>query len=375
MLGTNLTTGGAQQVLLNLAGWLHARGIPVRAVFMYDRDGLADAWQARYPFPIVCLDAWKKDGTVAQRLIKFIPGWLQLVQWMRREKFNAVLTFTHDANIIGLPAAWLAGIPRRFGSDHNRYPSLTKTRIRLHRWIINSPIAHGLVAVSKFTQAEAIEEGIHPQRIYVIHNGVLPVNPDGSRARALRQELLAGKEGFLVLSVGRLAPQKALHILIHAADLVLKVYPQALFCLAGEGPQRLALETLIREKELERSVQLLGNRGDVAELMAAADLFVLSSSSEGLPMALLEALACGMAVATTAIGGVADVIADGETGLLAPVDDPEALAGVICRALGDKQLRQRLGTAGKKLIEKNFSLDIMGEHYLQLLSHELKTRS
>ena len=368
LLGANLAQGGAQAVLMNLAAWIHQQKVPVVAAFMYDRDGLASEWQAAHPFPVMCLDAWQRGGSDLRRMIKFTTGWLRLVGWMRRERFSAILTFTHDMNLVGLPAAWLAGIPCRYASHHNRYPSLTASRIRLHRWIMNSWIALGLVAVSRFTQAEAVAEGIDPKRVIVIDNGVAPLKPDAAQASALRNEMLAPAGTRLVLSVGRLVPQKAQQVLIQAAEIVIRSFPWTRFVIAGEGPEREALQSQIAQSGLGEGVRLLGARTDIPELLAASDLFVLSSSSEGMPVALLEAMASGLAVVTTRVGGMPDVISDGETGILVPPQDPFALAGAICKVLQDDDLRLRLGLSAKALIEKEFSLEKMGKKYLDLLS-------
>lgn len=367
LLGTNITTGGAQRVLLDLAGWLHQRSIPVSAAFLYDRDGLLEVWQARYPFPIHCFHAWRLKDNPLMRFLRMLCRWLGMARWMRKERFTSILTFTHDSNILGLSAAWLAGVPSRYGSHHNRYPTLSPFRTRLHKFIINRHIASGIVAVSSFTRQQAIEEGIHPDRITIIHNGIDTGSLTPTDPQTVRQTLLSGGPGPLVLAVGRLVEQKGHAYFIHAAASLKADFPQAQFCIAGGGELHAELQSLVESMEAQASIRLLGMRGDVPDLLAAADLFVMASLYEGLPMALLEAMAAGTPAVSTDIPGVSDVVQDGESGLLVPPEDPAALAGAIRRMLQDPALRQRLADAGQARVAQLFTLDRMGQAYFDLL--------
>lgn len=367
LLGTNITTGGAQRVLLDLAGWLYQQDIPVTAAFIFDRDGLLPAWQKRFAFPVNCLNAWMQDDRPLRRAKRLLVGWFHLIKWMRRERFSAILTFTHDSNILGIPAAWLAGIPVRFGSHHVRYPSLSKIKILLHTWIMNSHIASGLVAVSGFTRTQAIEEGVNPERIHIVHNGIDILSLTANHPASVRDEILSEGEGPLVVSIGRLVPQKGQSYFVKGAAEVLKTYPRAVFCIAGDGPLKSELLNLIGALGISSQVRLLGNRQDIPDLLAACDLFVLTSLYEGLPMVLLEAMSAGAPVICTNIPGVTDVITNGETGLLVPSQNVMHLAEAICRVLSDDALRRKISQNGKTLVQESFSLTRMGQQYLKLL--------
>lgn len=367
MLGTNITTGGAQRVLLDLAKDLHARHIPVRAAFFYDKDGLLPEWQKQYEFPIKCFNAWSKDGNKVFRILRLVIAWFKLTWWIRNHKISSVLTFTHDSNILGLPAAALAGVPFRYGSHHVRYPSLSKMKILIHKWIINSRIASGLVAVSSFTREQAIEEGVKPSKIKIIYNGMtLPAVRTGP-LEAIKAEIREYDEGPVVLNVGRLVPQKGQDLFILAAARVLEQIPNAIFLIAGEGELLKELQDLIVKLNLSKHVHLLGNRTDIPELLTQADIFVLTSRYEGLPMTLLEAMAAEIPVVSTEIPGVADVITQEETGLLVAPENPAAIADAVVRLLTDELLRTQLSHRGKALVNTRFSLESMTENYLNIL--------
>lgn len=367
LLGTNITTGGAQRVLLDLAKDLHARHIPVRAAFFYDKDGLLPEWQKQYEFPIECFNAWSKDGNKVFRILRLVIAWCKLTWWIRNHKISSVLTFTHDSNILGLPAAALAGVPIRYGSHHVRYPSLSKMKILIHKWIINSRIASGLVAVSSFTREQAIEEGVKPSKIKIIHNGIRLPEVRSDKMDALKVEMKDFDDDLLVLTVGRLVAQKGQDIFIESAAAVLEQFPNAHFFIAGDGEQRDNLQALIEKLGVASQVHLLGNRTDIPELLALADVFVLSSRYEGLPMTLLEALASETPVLSSNISGVADVIVHEQTGILVPPENVPALAEGIMHLLSEEPLRMQLAQNGKELVQMRFSLDRMAENYLKIL--------
>jgi glycosyltransferase involved in cell wall biosynthesis len=368
LLGSKAAIGGAQRVQLDLAGWLHGQGLRVVAAFFYDAEGLIPQYREKYPFEINCLDAWGSGGGLLGRLLRLARGWLELVRWLRRERFDAVLTFTHDSNLLGLTAAWLVGVPRRFGSHHGRFVTLSPLKKRLHAWLINSRLANGLVAVSEETRRQAMEEGVRPERVRVIINGVPLAPVSQSAARAARAELLPGMDGFLILNAARLVPEKGHRVLLQAAARVLRDFPNALFAIAGDGPLRADLTELAAELGIPHQVKLLGSRTDIPELLAASDLFVLSSLTEGLPMALLEAMAAGRAVVSTDVGGIRAALDDGRCGLLVPPDDASWLADALLRLLRDQRLRKRLAGCASEKARTDFSLEQMGIRYLNLLS-------
>jgi glycosyltransferase involved in cell wall biosynthesis len=165
-----------------------------------------------------------------------------------------------------------------------------------------------------------------------------------------------------VLTVGRLDPQKGhRHLLVAATEV-----PDAVFVLAGEGTERQALEELADRLNVADRVRFLGDRSDVADLLAACDVFVLPSLYEGLPISLLEAMAAERPAIATAIGGVDEVVRDGDSGLLVPPAQPGELAAALRRLLADEQLRARLAAAGHSLVTSEFSAPDMVRRVVEL---------
>jgi glycosyltransferase involved in cell wall biosynthesis len=136
--------------------------------------------------------------------------------------------------------------------------------------------------------------------------------------------------------------------------------------IAGDGPDRPAVEREVRRLGLESAVRLAGERDDVAELLAEADLFVLSTRSEGLPLSILEAMAAGLPVVASDVGGVPELVVDRETGFLVPPGDPHALAAAIERLLDDPDLRGRFGAAGRARVSTHFDLASAQRAHLDL---------
>jgi glycosyltransferase involved in cell wall biosynthesis len=144
--------------------------------------------------------------------------------------------------------------------------------------------------------------------------------------------------------------------------------------VAGDGPDRLALENEVRRLGLEHVVQLLGTRSDVDELLADSDALVLSSDSEGFPMSVIEAMASGVAVVASAVGGIPEAVVDGETGLLVPRRDIAALAGALGSLADDRRRVAALGDAGRRRAEERFDIATFQRAHVELYRAALRAR-
>jgi glycosyltransferase involved in cell wall biosynthesis len=210
-------------------------------------------------------------------------------------------------------------------------------------------------AVDRHVESRLASLGIPAGKLSLIRNGIDPHRFRVARDQRLRIALAGNSAAPAVLTAARLTQQKALGVLLAAAALV----PDATFLLAGEGPERPALEAMAAELGISSRVRFLGARHDIAELLALSDLFVLPSLAEGLPISVLEAMASARPVVATRIGGTDEVVVEGETGLLVPAGDAEALSAAIRRVLGDPGLARRLGEAGRARVHQEFSLSGM----------------
>lgn len=362
-LGSQMTTGGAQRVLFSQALWFHEHGWPVTVAFLYDKDGLHADWQRRYPFPVLSLEARRAGSGKLANGLRLPGAILRLYRLLRRERFDAIQTFTHHASLIGIPAAWLAGVPVRLASHHGHIRDFPRSLERLHTWMINARLATRLVAVSEATRRDALAEGIRPGRILTIPNGVDPAPADPTARAAVRAELGLPEDTPLVLTAGRLEAEKGHADLLEAIPAVLAACPRAVFLLAGGGSQRGALEEQAARLNVTGSVRFLGVRGDISRLLRAADVFVQPSRSEGLPMAILEAMSAGMSIVATRAGGVGELVVHGETGLLSEPNDPAGLAQSVVNLLNDSGLRMRLAESAGRKVEAGYTRETMCVQY------------
>jgi glycosyltransferase involved in cell wall biosynthesis len=199
---------------------------------------------------------------------------------------------------------------------------------------------------------------IAPQSRTVVIPLGLDLQPLLSRPMAIptvRRDLGLGEDDLLIGYVGRFVPIKDLSTLIKAFAIVRREVPHASLLMAGDGPSRTELEELARRMSLGTCVRFLGWWDDLPPLYAAIDICALSSLNEGTPVAIIEAMAAGKAVVATNVGGVADVIEDGRTGLLVPPRDAEALARALVRLATDADLRHRMGREAKDGVPARFS--------------------
>jgi len=366
--GSQITTGGAQRVRLDQASWFHAKGWRVLVIFYYDKDGKRSEWQAQYPFPIEVLSTYTRGGGAFKNLSGLLPGLLRLDKLIREFKPQAVECFTHDANLIGIPIAWLCGVPIRVGTHHGQFVNFSKLRARLHTAIINASMTTHFVCVSSRARKQALQEGIRDEKIRIIFNGVRPVVKDISIRVETRANLGLQAEDKMVINVGRLVPEKAQRLLIDAAVIVRKHRSDVRFFIAGEGPLRDSLNRQIRGQGLEDAFCLLGNREDIAALLNAADLFVLYSETEGMPVSLMEAMSVGLPVIASELEGVAEIVNRPNVGTLIPFGDSSLLANQIIERLAQTQQSEKQGRNGQKRILEDFSLDRSCTQYQEMIT-------
>jgi len=374
-LGTQMAVGGAQKVLLDQAHWFHEHGHTVTAVFFYDKENFHKKWLESNNFPIINLRALSPDAGVLVNAVALLKGLWSLWKLIRQGHYDVVETFTPDSNILGMPLAWIGRVPVRMATHHGVIEDLPPWREKLHAWLINHNIANVLVTVSEMTRQKALQEGVRADRMFVIQNGIVPVSIEDVNRLDVRSEAGVGDQDLFLLSVGRLVHQKAHEFLVAAMPSVLKEFPDAKVGICGDGFLRPQLEAQIQSLGLQKSVILLGKFDNVTKFLVAADLFVLPSRWEGLPIALLEAMSVGLPVIATRVEGVDEVVVDREHGLLVPVGDESALSDAILQLLREPQLRHKMGMAAKQRLLESYSIDHMGEKYLSLMIDILKNRA
>lgn len=366
LFGSQITVGGAQRVLLDQAQWFWDRDYDVQAVFFYDKDGLLPEWSSRCPFPITALSVYVRGRGFLKNFGGLLHGFLGLIRMLKQVKPDHFESFTHDANLMGIPAAWLCGIKGRFATHHGQFVGQSRLSRVLHTRVVNSRLTTRLICVSERARRQALDEGISEDKISVIFNGVKPVETDPRVRAETRAELGLRDRDVMILNVGRLTPEKAQKNLAAAAVLLGEDHPEMRFFIAGEGPCRQELEQQIAGAGLQDRFTLLGSRSDVNRLLNAADIFVLYSDTEGMPVSLMEAMSAGLPCVASDLEGIAQLIPGREFGTLIPPGDPQLLAEALRETVSDPSGSARQGKAAALRIREGFSLDASCRQYEEL---------
>jgi glycosyltransferase involved in cell wall biosynthesis len=293
-----------------------------------------------------------------------LAGLAELVRVLRRERPDIVHANSSKAGVLGRLAAALAGVPIRIFTVHGwAFSAYSGTSSWLYRVAdrLVRPLTTVTICVSEHDRAR----GLAARTCTAEQTVVIPNAVDVQHAATARHE----RPRPLIVAVGRLKAPKDFLTLVRALALLPADSFDAM--IAGDGPDRPELEAEVRRLGLWNRVQLLGERRDVPRLLARGGVFVLSSTSEGLPVSVLEAMAAGLPVVGSRVGGMPELVVDGETGLLVEPGDPEGLAAALCGLLADPELRRRMGDAGRVRAEQHFGLDRFRRAHVELYSREL----
>jgi sugar transferase (PEP-CTERM/EpsH1 system associated) len=284
-----------------------------------------------------------------------LPG--RLAREFKRLRADIIHTRNAESFFYGAAAARMAGIPV-VHSEHGRVFPEKWHRALVQRWLLRKT-ARAFAVSRELAQAMVSEIGVAPDRFEVIYNGV-----DARRFNSRRERDSAQAEA-VIGSVGRLVAVKNYALLLRAVQRLPAHLPWRLR-LAGEGPERARLEALARELKIEERVEFLGHREDIPAVLGGLDVFVLPSFSEGMSNTLLEAMAAGVAVIASDVGGNSEIIEAGRSGLLFASDDVDAAARHIESLVTDRSLRSRLAAAAVDRVESTFSMPAMLEQYQNL---------
>ncbi len=362
-LSTSSGPGGAERVISNLASSLDPDRY--RAILCLFRPGwIQERSEGRgvrtYVIPTHGMTDWR---------------WaLQFKRLLRQERVDLIHAHEFDANVQGAFVAALSGIPL-VATVHGKNYFWEKLRRRLaYRWVSRRAT---MVAVSQNLKEFIIEKvGISPDRLRVVYNGVdaLPYCEEAD-VNQFRRELGLPENDQIVGVVGNLYPVKGHQYLIEGIPAVLQKCPNTSFVFAGRGQLETELKEQVQRLGLDKRVHFLGLRQDIPRILALLDVFVLPSLSEGLSMAILEAMIAGKPVVATQVGGNPELVLDGETGFLVPPRDSQALASSLVTLLTNKQQAVQFAEKGKRRAEGQFSLGTMVHAYQTLYDECLGSSS
>lgn len=343
----HLTMGGAEELVLGIATNLPAE---------------------RYEVRVFCLTA---EGEIALELrqagvdVTLVPGepgprdpaaLLRLMGALRRFGPDIAHTFLLNACLYGRLAAIVSGVPVILAAEQNVYANKARKHVLMERWLARR--THRVIAccdiVGSFYRRQV---GVGLEKVTVLCNAVrydqiLPLEPPARSRVALGLDPEAPTIGV----IGRLTRQKGQDVLFQAVRQLRPAFPNLQVALAGQGEARSELEQLAADLGIQQQVHFLGVRRDRSVFYGALDAFVLPSRWEGLSLALAEAVGAGVPSIATDVGGNAEVILDGRTGLLVPAEQPEALAAAIESVLRNPPLAERLSTAGQQDAQTRFGI-------------------
>ena len=300
---------------------------------------------------------------------------IQLARLMRSERVAVANGHNPTGGLYAALAGRLAGVPVILRTEHSihyrgrhsaLYPSLIEPLVTL--------LTRRVIGVcGAVRESHAVRLRWAESRFVTIANGISQAR--AARAReAVRNELGIAEGDRVVLTIASLTPQKAQHVLIDAFAWLRSRVPGARLLIAGEGPLQAVLEARARASGVGDRVRFLGPRGDVADLVGAADVFALSSVREGLPITLLEAMRAGCPAVATHVGGAAEAIEDGGTGRIVLPGEPVALGQALLELLSDPVRARALGAAGRERWARCFTAERMVSETEALYRAELRAR-
>jgi glycosyltransferase involved in cell wall biosynthesis len=361
----SLKFGGAETLLLSIVR-AHQRQGHALSVAYFTPGPLADDLQG-LGAPLY---------RVSRRGIKDPLALPRLTRLIRQIKPDVVHTHLFKSDLTGQLAAALNRTPARVSTLHNINPWRQK---RLYSAVMRRVVSpcHRMIAVSEEVRDYTLKWSRYPpEKMVVIENGVDLDRFDPASVTALDKTALWGipLDAPTIGAIGRLQPIKGHTFLLQAAARVVQEAPQARFVLIGDGPLRAELEAERDRLGLQQHIVFAGLVRDIPGVLKALDIVALSSLWEGLPVALLEAMAMRKPVVATSVGGVPGVLTDGVNGLLVPAQNRDALAESMLRLLRDAPLATRLGEAARAAVEQRYSAEIMHRRILEVYESVLAQR-
>lgn len=365
-----LDIGGLETLLVDTINRMPAERYRHAVVCLTDYTDFA----RRITRPGVALFALYKPPGAAPRT--------HLDLWRLLRRLRPAILHTYNLGTIEYAAtALLAGVPARVHAEHGRDAGDPQGLNRKHNLLrrLVAPCIDRIVPVSRDLHAWLQGTvGIAGRKLHPIGNGVdterfRPALPGESGAEAWEDD----KDAFVIGSVGRLQDVKDQATLVTAFALLCRMLPQERLrlVLVGDGPLRAALSAQVQASGLEDRIWLAGARADVAPVMRGFSLFALSSIAEGTPVTLLEAMASGLPVVATAVGGIPDLVPDGACGALVPPSNPEAMARALAGYVRDRARARDHGLAARARVEQHYSMHAMLAAYLALYDGLLQSKN
>jgi glycosyltransferase involved in cell wall biosynthesis len=347
LLSSSMGMGGADKQLLSAAVEMRHRGHEVLIVSLTPLGPMGlEAQGLGIPTESLEMSRGIPDPRGLVRLIRLLKTW----------KPDVLHSHMIHANLMARASRLFARIPAMVSTIHNIYEG---GAVRMAAYRMTNRLVDQMTIVSQAAADRFITEGIVPRDLLrVVPNGVDTdlFDKAGKARQSIRQSLELGAE-FVWLAVGRFEVEKDYPNMLRAFARVHEKEPNAVLVLVGRGSLRSETEALVHDLGLAGRVRFLGVRGDVPEVMSAADGYVMSSAWEGMPIVLLEAAAAGLPIVATAVGGNREVVCSEESGFLVPPRDPESLATAMLRLMElPESERRSMGLRGREHVRSHYGL-------------------
>jgi len=364
--------GGAQRYVASLAEGLRRRGFETEIAFGLGEE--LGEWSRAHNIPV---HRAALDNPI--RPHKDFLAYLQLVRLMKRGRYDVVHLNSTKAGIVGLAAARTVGIPVCVFTAHGLRSVLLPSSWRRAFWTWMESrytrLADCVIEVSEHGLRAGLEKGVlSSDRSTAIHNGISLARIDeGLKAAKTRAELGLSPEHLVVGTVARLDPVKGMGYWLRAAAVVAASEPRARFVIVGDGPELDKLAPLAEELGVAPVTTWLGQQNAVL-YYRLFDVFVLASLYEGLSIAILEAMAAGLPIVASRVGGNPELVSDGETGYLVPSQDGQAMGQAILRLLIDSEARRAMGRRARERVEAEFTEEQMVARVAALYADLLRAK-
>ncbi len=364
---TRLDRGGSAEIVLELVRRCAEDGLEVTLVTGRTDDPAVDPASFSQSSGVRMIEVPSLIRAVSPT--RDLAAFIRLRSIIRGLSPDIVHTHTSKAGILGRFAAWSAGVKKIVHTPHGHifygYFGTLVTSLFILAERLAATITSRITVLTDKGLRDHIDMRIAPaEKFKVVFSGVDIGRFEKASSEAVRKEL-GFKTEPVVGWAGRLVPIKDCTTFVRAAALIAGRIDDVRFVVAGDGEERESLQNLAAELGLNESLVFLGNRTDIENVMAAMDVFVLSSRNEGFGRVIVEAMASGAVVVSTDVGGTADIVRHGETGLLVPAGDHDRLSDCVCSLFGDPALRKTLSEAGRKCVRK-YDLRLMVALYEEL---------
>jgi glycosyltransferase involved in cell wall biosynthesis len=359
---SHLTIGGAEQLLLELLRHINRQRFDLNVIFLRE-PGILGKEILQLGFPV-------STGIIRSKFDLF--GVFKLTRLLKNSQADVVFLINHlNTLFFGVLASKLAGVRTCINWENETFKKYPFHRLTmLGRRILHLGVDYVVAAAKGHGDYIAVEEKIPYSKIRVIYNGVDPgrfqslLGPEEARSR-----LGIPVRSPVVSIVAALRPDKAHHVFLRAARMVVDAIPETHFLVIGDGPQMPLLTTIAMDLNLEKQVHFLGFQRQLGDIFAAVDINCLSSypQQETLSVAAIEAMSAGIPIVCTDVGFMSEIVIPNETGFLVPVDNPAALAKNLILLLQNPDLQKHMNRKARQMVHESLSVDQMARAFEQLM--------